>query len=291
MKTVTPKEQQLLKRMLKRYYDYITRNPGTLIVRFLGLHCLRVCKDSIGSKRLSGGKKLHFVVMGNMFNTPFEIHRRYDLKGSWIGRATPGKEDLDPSVALKDVDFKEANESINVGLEVKEKLIQQIENDSAFLRDNNVIDYSLLLGVHNIGMPKKEGDDSDIDDGRAVVQIREGEVSVAGEPYVSRATLVRSNTTATMITVPTLPGSPFGNMNAGINSEIPVHQRDLGGLLSEDQRHLYFFGIIDILTPYDTFKKVEHHAKALRHDRRGVSCCPPVFYAERFNDCMRTAFQ
>merc|ERR1719213_294473 len=41
MKTVTPKEQQLLKRMLKRYYDHIEKNKGTLITRFLGLHCLR----------------------------------------------------------------------------------------------------------------------------------------------------------------------------------------------------------------------------------------------------------
>ena len=38
---------------------------------------------------------------GNMFNTPFEIHRRYDLKGSWVGRVTPNKHLLDPSIALK----------------------------------------------------------------------------------------------------------------------------------------------------------------------------------------------
>lgn len=283
MKTVTPKEQQLLKRMLCRYYDYITKNPETLIVRFLGLHCLRVCKDG----KLGSGKRLHFVVMGNMFNTPFEMHRRYDLKGSWIGRETPGKSELDPSVALKDVDFKEAAESINVGPEVKEKLIQQIENDSAFLRDNNVIDYSLLLGIHQVGAPKKEGDDSDVDDGRASVMIRDGaRPSEPGQPYVSMATIARSSTgNATVIAMPTSPS--YG----GVNHVVPVHQRDLGGLLSADHKQLYFFGIIDILTPYDTFKRCEHHIKALRHDRRGVSCCPPVFYAERFNDCLRTAFQ
>merc|ERR1719424_351036 len=44
MKTVTPKEFQLLKGMLKPYYDYITQHIGTLICRFLGLHCLRVQK-------------------------------------------------------------------------------------------------------------------------------------------------------------------------------------------------------------------------------------------------------
>merc|ERR1740138_1953997 len=44
MKTVTPKEQQLLKKMLRSYFHHLQQNPGTLIVRFLGLHCLRVQK-------------------------------------------------------------------------------------------------------------------------------------------------------------------------------------------------------------------------------------------------------
>ena len=44
MKTVTPKEFILLRHILKGYYDHIKENPETLIVRFLGLHCLRVQK-------------------------------------------------------------------------------------------------------------------------------------------------------------------------------------------------------------------------------------------------------
>merc|ERR1719326_620499 len=54
MKTVAGKEKRLLKSILQRYYEYITKNPGTLIVRFLGLHCLRVCKENTGAKRLTG---------------------------------------------------------------------------------------------------------------------------------------------------------------------------------------------------------------------------------------------
>jgi len=85
LKTVTPKEYRLLRRMLKSYHDHIFNNQGTLLVRFLGLHCLSVRKARTGplapcSKSIT---KLYFVVMANMFNTPFEIHRRYDLKGSW----------------------------------------------------------------------------------------------------------------------------------------------------------------------------------------------------------------
>eukprot|EP00435_Cladocopium_sp_Y103_P033834 s2312_g8.t1 len=62
------------------------------------------------------------------------------------------------------------------------------------------------------------------------------------------------------------------------------------GLFSEDRRTIYFMGIIDILTPYDEMKKLEHRFKALRHDWRGVSCCPPPFYASRFCSFLEKAF-
>merc|ERR1712039_196492 len=278
LKTMTSKEQQLLKRMLKKYYDHIMKHSGTLLVRFLGLHCLRVRKSHKGAcnRMLHGSdRKLHFVVMGNMFNTPFEIHRRYDLKGSWVGRVTPGKHLLDPSIALKDVDFTNANENIRVGEDLKEKLVKQIESDSGFLRDNNVIDYSLLLGVHDIGAEKGSEDDDEINEDKVVVQIREQSISptAQGQGYVSMAILQRDSDTA---------GTPTpmnqSQIVPGLLQEVPVHQRDLGGLLSADHRKLYFLGIIDILTPYDTKKRLEHHLKAIRYPHRGVSCCPPVFY-------------
>merc|ERR1740123_767621 len=145
MKTVTSKEHKLLRGMLRCYYDYVTQNPGTLIVRFLGLHSIRVHKLRRVTKFLSqsshASKELYFVVMGNMFNANFDIHRRYDLKGSWVGRMRP-PDKLDPSVALLDVDFKQANERIRVGDRHREMLVVQIERDSRFLRDNDIIDYS-----------------------------------------------------------------------------------------------------------------------------------------------------
>mmetsp|Transcript_9489 Transcript_9489/g.12473 ORF Transcript_9489/g.12473 Transcript_9489/m.12473 type:complete len:90 (-) Transcript_9489:210-479(-) len=84
--------------------------------------------------------------------------------------------------------------------------------------------------------------------------------------------------------------NPGGTMNPAEGPEVPVHQRDMGGMLSSDRKSLYFFGIIDILTPYDSGKKLEHHFKAMRYDGRGVSCCPPGRYAQRFNEFLRRAF-
>lgn len=287
MKTVTPKEQQLLKRMLKKYYDHTCQNPGTLIVRFLGLHCLRVQKYRKGVKSLPAStRKLYFVVMGNMFNAPFEIHRRYDLKGSWVGRVTP-PQDYDASVALKDVDFQQANERVRIGGDRRTRLLQQLELDSLFLAEQHIIDYSLLLGIHEVGA----GDEIEETLSDCGCHL-DGEVDVDGPPLLARPPRNSKNM---------LSMSPGGSQSHQLrcsemtnympnNVDIPVHQKDMGGMLSSDKRSLYFLGIIDILTPYDTLKKVEHHFKALRHDRQGVSCCPPSFYAERFNKFMKNAF-
>jgi 1-phosphatidylinositol-4-phosphate 5-kinase len=293
MKTVTPKEQQLLKRMLKKYYDHIMRNTGTLIVRFLGLHCLRVRKTHSHAGRLiHRDRKLHFVVMGNMFNTPFEIHCRYDLKGSWVGRVTHERHTLDPSIALKDVDFKQDEQRIRVGKELKDQLIKQIESDSAFLRDNNVIDYSLLLGIHTIGQKKSE-DEEETDDDKAIhikeaPSLQHATSLPLGQGSRNFADMARTSSQASQAT-----GSYMSNamLVQKQGSDEASEQYDWMGLLSSDRRQRYFFGIIDILTPYDSRKRFEHHFKAMRYDRRGVSCCPPVFYAERFNDFMDRAFE
>lgn len=301
MKTVSPKEKELLKRMLKTYYDHIMKNSSTLIVRFLGLHCLRIKKYRRGAKSLlQHDRKLHFVVMGNMFNTPFQIHRKYDLKGSTVGRFTADRANHDPSVALKDLDFTQAGEAIQVGKELKEKLLQQIHCDSAFLRDNNVIDYSLLLGIHDInaslaagnsgnslgaGLRSEDPEATDTNSDRGMdpptAEERLEELRAQFHAAQLRATVSGSSTSV---------GTVLGRLGTSVLGEVPLHQRDLGGLLSLDKQRLYFFGIIDILTPYDTRKRLEHHLKALRHDRRGVSCCPPVFYSERFNDFLGGAF-
>ena len=42
--------------------------------------------------------------MGNMFCTELRVHRRYDLKGSSIGRVT-NEDKIDQTTTLKDLDL------------------------------------------------------------------------------------------------------------------------------------------------------------------------------------------
>ncbi|CEG84027.1 Putative 1-phosphatidylinositol-4-phosphate 5-kinase [Rhizopus microsporus] len=59
-----------MRKILKEYYKHICDNPGTLLCRYYGLHRIK----------LPHGKKIHFVVMSNVFPPNKDIHETYDLK-------------------------------------------------------------------------------------------------------------------------------------------------------------------------------------------------------------------
>ncbi len=150
IKTVAREEKHLLKKILRDYYFHLKENPRSLIVRFYGLHGLRVKMNPV---LFQGGKyrhdeKIFFVVMGNLFNTPLEVHRRYDLKGSWVNRETIVGPEEDSSVALKDNNFRKRNEKLIVGVDVKRDVLSVIRKDVDFFAKHNILDYSLLLGIH-----------------------------------------------------------------------------------------------------------------------------------------------
>lgn len=83
LKTIHRAEFHFLKKILKNYYEYISANPQTLIVKFFGLHKIRFKF----SKKLRW-KKIYIIIMSNVFHTSKEIHERYDIKGSSYKRFT-----------------------------------------------------------------------------------------------------------------------------------------------------------------------------------------------------------
>lgn len=117
--------------------QHMDQHPHSLLCRFFGLH----------SVTPEGGKKAWFVVMGNLFSTDLTIHRRYDLKGSTLGRFTLNPK---PGSTLKDLDL---SESFKLESHWHEQLMEQLDADTRFLAQMNIMDYSLLLGVHRVGGP------------------------------------------------------------------------------------------------------------------------------------------
>eukprot|EP00927_Polykrikos_kofoidii_P042640 TRINITY_DN36677_c0_g1_i1.p1 TRINITY_DN36677_c0_g1~~TRINITY_DN36677_c0_g1_i1.p1 ORF type:complete len:898 (-),score=133.29 TRINITY_DN36677_c0_g1_i1:105-2621(-) len=262
MKTVSPKEFHLLWRLLKAYYEYVMQNPNTLLVRFLGLHNLSIRGRQSGvSSAQCATQEVYFVVMANCFNAPLQVHKRYDLKGSWVGRVAPRGQLNEPAAVFKDMDFEREGERIRVGDRLSRQLMEQIDKDVMFLRDHGIIDYSLLVGVHELGRDMVAGTVNGLTCVDSIAEI--------GRDHSLEESLIDAQRQG------------GGALTNQLNS---------GGLLSSDGKFVYFLGIIDILTTYDSSKKLEHHVKSVLYGRRGISCCPPHEYADRFLTFLRRAF-
>lgn len=120
---------------------YVRDNPQTLISRFYGLHRVK----------LPRGRKIHFVIMNNLFPPHKDVHDTYDLKGSTVGRVYPeDKARENPSAVLKDVNWIRRGERLDVGPEKRALLTEQLRRDKEFLKSLGVMDYSLLVGIHRM---------------------------------------------------------------------------------------------------------------------------------------------
>jgi len=116
-------------------------NPHTLISRFYGLHRVK----------LPHGRKIHFVIMNNLFPPHKDIHETYDLKGSTIGRLYPEeKAAQNPRAVLKDLNWINRGKRLELGPEKRALLTEQLRRDADFLKGISVMDYSLLVGIHNM---------------------------------------------------------------------------------------------------------------------------------------------
>jgi 1-phosphatidylinositol-4-phosphate 5-kinase len=147
IKTVSETEYLFLKKILPNYFKHLKNNKHSMLPKFLGAYTLV-------RKTKSHKKKTNFIIMQNIFSTSRDIHIRYDLKGSKIGRQVlveDNKSKLEGkcSFALKDLDLENLKQYFFVG-DKKNPIMDQLKSDTKFLAENNIIDYSLLVGIHNL---------------------------------------------------------------------------------------------------------------------------------------------
>ncbi|KAK1930246.1 Phosphatidylinositol 4-phosphate 5-kinase its3 [Phytophthora citrophthora] len=143
IKTQTKDESKFLRRILPHYYKFVMENPDTLITRFYGMH--RVKMHHLG-------KKMHFVIMASVFHTDLDIHARFDLKGSRVGRhASPKEHQRGSAGVLKDNDLLEKGFHLQMGMARRAMFLLQLRKDVEFLKSMKIMDYSLLIGVHDSG--------------------------------------------------------------------------------------------------------------------------------------------
>ena len=147
IKTIHHAEHKLLRKILHEYYAHVEQNPNTLISQFYGLHRVKI----------PYGRKIHFVVMNNLFPPHRDIHQTFDLKGSTLGRNFK-EDDLErnPRATLKDLNWLRRNYHLEFGPAKKSIFVKQMERDVALLQKLNIMDYSLLVGIHDLGKGNEE---------------------------------------------------------------------------------------------------------------------------------------
>jgi 1-phosphatidylinositol-4-phosphate 5-kinase len=147
IKTIHHAEHKFLRKILKDYYNHVQDNPNTLLSQFYGLHRVKI----------PYGRKIHFVVMNNLFPPHRDIHQTFDLKGSTIGRDFK-EEDLEknPRATLKDLNWLRRNLHLEFGPEKKRIFIEQMERDVALLQRLKIMDYSMLVGIHDLERGNQE---------------------------------------------------------------------------------------------------------------------------------------
>ena len=139
IKTLTSEEVEEMHHLLKQYHPFIVERHGkTLLPQYLAMYRLTV--DNV---------EHYMVLMRNVFTGHLRVHKKYDLKGSTVDREASDKEKQKKEPTLKDMDFLNDGAKIKIGEEARGKLLETLTADVEFLTKNDIMDYSLLLGIHD----------------------------------------------------------------------------------------------------------------------------------------------
>uniref|UniRef100_A0A8C4FFZ4 Phosphatidylinositol-4-phosphate 5-kinase type 1 alpha n=1 Tax=Dicentrarchus labrax TaxID=13489 RepID=A0A8C4FFZ4_DICLA len=263
IKTVQHKEAEFLQKLLPGYFMNINQNKRTLLPKFYGLYCVQ-----------AGGKNIRIVVMNNLLPRIIPMHIKYDLKGSTYKRRASAKERDKAVPTHKDLDFiQDMPDGLLLEADNYNALCKTIQRDCLLLQSFKIMDYSLLMGIHNMDQASRErerGVGNSGDSGGS-----EGAVT----PDQRRPQAQRSLYCTAMESI---QGEARGK--GALDSE--DHMGGIPSRNSKGERLLIYIGIIDILQSYRFIKKLEHSWKALVHDGDTVSVHRPGFYADRFQQFM-----
>lgn len=243
LKTVTRAEIFFFKSILRNYLTHVVKNKHTLLPRFFGAFKIT----------LPDQRKLRLVVMNNLFETTCKLDEKYDLKGSTRNRYVD-TEKYGRGGVLKDLNFTDA---IYLGTTQKRAVMAQLKKDTQFLVEENVMDQSLLIGIHSPG--KKVTTDK---------EYRPVEMT-----DVNKSLTVRVKGMTDL-------DSCYQKFKGGLASMVdnPASDHHLS--------HIYFFGIIDILQEFNAKKRMESTYKCIRYNKKAISAVSSKAYATRFLEYM-----
>ena len=259
LKTLAPREQRELLRILPAYVDHLQRSPRTLLSRLYGCYAITMHGQTRG-----------FAVMASLFHGVSKIHEKYDLKGSWVGRSMRGMLDSDreadgarrPEATIPAASLdNDLARKVRLPRRLAVQLAAQCARDAELLRSLNIMDFSMLLGVRLVApaAPAAAGGAS------CAATVEAGAARAAGAAGAAGAV-------------------------GGTEGVEPSPSR-AGPLVwtSEDGTAEYYVTIIDLLQSWNLRKRLERLFKLAVYCRwwsgsaDGISAVEPAQYARRFN--------
>ncbi|KAK9467780.1 hypothetical protein V1512DRAFT_260050 [Lipomyces arxii] len=275
IKTIHHSEHKFLLKILKEYYYHVKANPNTLISQFYGLHRVKLPYE----------RKIHFVIMNNLFPPHRDIHQMFDLKGSTAGRDyDESKLEQNKHATMKDLNWRRRDKHINLGPHKRAKFMNQLEIDVRLLERLHIMDYSLLIGIHDL----RKGNTEKIRDSTLSMFAPDQQMLQRTPSRLEkdrRVSLRRAFST-------TAPTSLEHVIDVLTTEDYPGRKNllfyaDDGGLRATDEHdgplnEIYYLGVIDCLTHYSFVKKLESFWKGMSSSRDKISAVPPEEYGERF---------
>ncbi|KAJ7999268.1 hypothetical protein DPEC_G00213670 [Dallia pectoralis] len=269
LKQISSEEVEYMHNILSEYHQHIVMCHGrTMLPQFLAMYRITVENE-----------ETYLVVMRNMFSHRL-VHRKYDLKGSLVSREASFKEKVKELPTFKDVDFRNNMQKVYVSDDEKERVLNKLNRDVEFLVRLRIMDYSLLLGIHDVDRAEEEVEIEDSYD-----DYDEGDEEENG---LTPAPAGGSYGTS--------PEGTAGYMNSSkhldpgeLDPYVDIYA--IRSAVGSPKREVYFMGLIDILTHYDTKKKAAHAAKTVKHGSGAeISTVHPEQYAKRIREFVANIF-
>lgn len=280
IKTLTSEEVERMHSFLKHYHPYIVERHGkTLLPQYLGMYRLTV--DNV---------EHYIVITRNVFSNHLSTHRKFDLKGSTVDREASEKELEKDLPTYKDNDFVKQKLKVYIGDEAKQKLMETLTADVEFLTKLHLMDYSLLLGIHEVERGEQESQKEKENEQENTCQ--ESDESETGSGLDNR------NYNTTYNTPPDSPNAIAQfvreqslQYEGGIIPELDIYA--IPSCETAPVKEIYFVAIIDVLTQYGVKKQAAKAAKTVKYGSNvdGISTCDPEQYAKRFMDFMSKAIE
>ena len=262
IKTLKSDELELLKHaFLSQYINHIKSNPKSLLCRLYGMYNII----------LGQGDEIKIIVMRNVIGD-FKDNTivKFDLKGSTYKRKSNFEMENDNNV-MKDLDFNEFEKTIMLGPYAINRLRKITKIDSTFLKDCELMDYSLF--IVKLTLTKKEEED-----------VFGTTIGKRKEEDFKQIINEKNDNIENFDTNNDYKGPRDWRFQSfkgnGKIHDVEYYKQYLFPSLTQGTS--YIIAIIDYFQIFNFFKYMESRIKNNFHKKNTISCVDPVTYSERF---------